>query len=279
MSTPPPDITRHRTEAPGAGRRSVVWLLTAVALVHSVLIMLWVMPDNPTRQAVGEQKLQKYVTPYFEQSWSVFAPVPRRGGENVVVRAFVGDPDDPQDGKVSPWFDITADEDQRIKYLVNPSRIHSATRRLGGNINAAMAKFSSQQKLLVRGSYVQESPDKLIERLKQVNRSGVAGAANIDAFATNQEMVTRFLSMYARARWGKDVTMIQYRVGHRTVPNFNVRREQKFLDVPYTYYVFGWRKVIGASKDAQAAFDGYVPRAPAKQLKPVDEASTPQEGR
>ncbi len=279
MSTPSPDITRHRTEATGAGRRSVVWLLTAVALVHSVLVMLWVMPDNPTRQAVGEQRLQKYITPYFEQSWSVFAPVPRRGGENVVVRAFVGDVDKPQDGKVSPWFDITADEDQRIKYLVNPSRIHSATRRLGGNINAAMAKFSSQQKLLVRGSYVQESPRTLVERLKQLNRSGLAGAANIDAFATNQEMVTRFLSMYARARWGQDVTMIQFRVGHRTVPNFSVRHEQKFLDVPYTYYVFGWRKVIGASADAQRAFDGYVRRAPATQLRPVDEESTPQEGR
>lgn len=266
---------------PSIGRRVVVIAIGVVLAIHTALITIWIQPSNPFRDAVGGDHLYSYINNKvfpLEQSWSVFAPTPRRGGENVKVRAYYGKPGS-KNGRVTEWFDITADEDQRIKYLVNPSRIHSATRRLGGNINAAMAKFSSQQKLLVRGSYVQESPDKLIERLKQVNRSGVAGAANIDAFATNQEMVTRFLSMYARARWGKDVTMIQYRVGHRTVPNFNVRREQKFLDVPYTYYVFGWRKVIGASKDAQAAFDGYVPRAPAKQLKPVDEASTPQEGR
>lgn len=266
-TTPEVSASRHRTEAPRPTRRALVWLLASAALIHSLLIMVWVMPDNPTRQAVGAQRLADYVTPYFEQSWSVFAPTPRRGGENVVVRAYVGDIKHLDQGKVSPWFDVTADEDARIKYLVNPSRIHTATRRLGGNINAAMAKFSTRQKLLVRGGYVTASPDVLVARLKKLNRSGAGGVANIQAFGTHQEMLTRFLSMYARARWGRDVTMIQYAVGHRSVPNFNVRHDEKFLDVPFTYYAFGWRKVIGASDDAQDAFDGYVDRAPAGQLR------------
>ncbi|MEH3033942.1 MAG: DUF5819 family protein [Aeromicrobium erythreum] len=277
MSTAPtPQHTRHTTDVPGAGRRSVVWLLTAVVVVHSLLVMLWVMPDNPTRQAVGPQRLASYINPYFEQSWSVFAPVPRRGGENVVVRAFVGDPDKPDEGKVSPWFDITRDEDQRIAYLVNPSRIHSATRRLGGNINTTMAKFSPQQKLLVRGNYVQDSPSELVKRLEATNRLGVVGDANIEQFAENQQMLTTFLTMYTRARWGKDVTMVQYRVGHRTVPNFDLRKQQKFTDVPFTYYVFGWRRTIAVPQDAQQAFDGYVRKAPRSQLRPADDAELPQ---
>ncbi|RYJ05310.1 MAG: hypothetical protein EON52_12235 [Actinomycetales bacterium] len=110
-------------------------------------------------------------------------------------------------------------------------------------------------------------PDVLVGRLQKLNRSGPAGAANITAFGTHQEMLTRFLSMYARARWGRDVTMVQYAVGHRSVPNFNVRHDEKFLDVPFTYYAFGWRKVIGASDDAQEAFEAYVERAPAGQLR------------
>lgn len=269
MSTPEAP-SRHQTEARGAGRRSVVWLLTAVALVHSVLIMLWVMPDNPTRQAVGAERLASYINPYFEQSWSVFAPTPRRGGENVVIRAYVGDPDKPEDAKVSPWFDITADEDARIKYLANPSRIHSATRRVGGNLNATIAGFTPQQTTLIRGNYVQDPVSVLSKRLREINRAGPAGVARVKEFDTNQEIMTRFVSMYAKARWGKDVTLVQMRVGHRSVPNFNVRHDQKFLDVPFTYYVFGWRNVIAAPADAQAAFDKYVEKAPRSQLKSTD---------
>jgi uncharacterized protein DUF5819 len=227
--------------------------------------MVWVMPTNPIRDAIGPRLVERYVNNEifpFEQRWSVFAPTPRRGGENVVVRAFIGDPKTGK-GKLTRWYDVTSDEDARIKYLVNPSRIHSATRRTGSNINAAMPRLSASQQLLTRQDYVETSPAVLYRRLAKLNATGAAGRANLLGYARNDEMLTRFLTMYATARWGKGITMIQFKVGHRSVPNYSRRHDEDFLDVPFSYYRFGFRRAIPApNHDAQAAFDRYVRKAP-----------------
>ena len=125
--------TRHATEVPSAGRRAIVLGIAMVFAVHSVLMMVWVMPTNPIRDTIGPGRVDAYVNNGvvpFEQSWSVFAPTPRRGGENVQVRAYDG-----ETGTTTDWYDITADEDERILHVPNPSRIHSVTRRLGGDVN------------------------------------------------------------------------------------------------------------------------------------------------
>ena len=89
-----PTPSRHATELPSKGRRAVVVGIAVIAVVHSVLVMVWVMPTNPIRDAIGADRVSRYinngVVP-FEQSWSVFAPTPRRGGENVQVRAYDGE--------------------------------------------------------------------------------------------------------------------------------------------------------------------------------------------
>lgn len=273
-----PEPSVHATKIPSVSKRSAVYALVAVAVVHSLIIMVWVMPVNPFRDALGQQRVASYINPYFEQSWSVFAPTPRRGGENVVIRAFVGKPGS-KTGHLTEWFDITADEDQRIKYLVNPSRFHSATRRLGGNVNAAMAKFSVTQKRLVAANFVTTPRSELDKYLNKVNRLGDAGKLNIIGYLRNDEMLTRYGTMYATARWGKGVSLVQFRVGHRTVPNYSKRNEINFRDVPFTYYLVGWRQAMPGNRDAQAAFDGYVKKAPAAKrgsnsVKPSE--STPK---
>jgi hypothetical protein len=242
-------------------RQSFIFGLIVVATVHSLLVMLWVMPANPFRDAVGEERLSGYINPYFEQSWSVFAPTPRRGGENVLIRAYVGDVKK-LDGKLTPWFDITSDEDARTEYLVNPSRIHSATRRLGGNINSAMGGFNGVQRELVTANYIETPIDKLRDALNKAGNVGPAGDPNIKSYMENDRMLTRFATMYATARWGKGVTLVQFRVGHRTVPPYAQRNSVKLEDVPFTYFVFGLRKAMPGNHDAQTSFDSYVKRAP-----------------
>ena len=111
----------HATRVPTTARRGLIWTLAALAVVHSILLMIWVMPDNPLRAAIGTDRLRSYINPYFEQSWSIFAPTPLRGDENVQIRAYVGDYK-ARTGKATDWYDITAKEDERIKSLPNPFR-------------------------------------------------------------------------------------------------------------------------------------------------------------
>lgn len=240
-----PTPSRHATELPSRGRRAVVAGIAVVAVVHSVLVMVWVMPTNPIRDAIGAGRVSRYinngVVP-FEQSWSVFAPTPRRAGENVQVRAYDG-----ETGTTTDWYDITADEDERIRHLPNPSRIHSVTRRLGGGANELLADFSSAQIDLISSDT--PSRREMVRRLP-------------DDYVELDEMLTRFGTMYAIARWGDSVTMVQIKVGHRRVPVFAKRHRVDVLDVPYTYRTLGWRTALRGDAGAQDAFDDYVEQAP-----------------
>jgi hypothetical protein len=259
-----PKPSRHATAIPSIGRRLWIVLVGVIFAVHTALITIWIQPPNPFRDAVGNENLYRYINNEFfpfEQSWSVFAPTPRRGGENVKVRAYYGTPGE-KDTRVTEWYDITADEDQRIKYLVNPSRFHSATRRLGGNINSTVGQFNKQQRNLITGSLITSPRSKLKGLLDRYNTKGLPGRANIAQYIDNDEMLTRFGTMYATARWGKGVTAVEFQVGHRSVPNYSKRNDENFLDVPFTYYRVGIRKAMPGNADAQAAFDGYVRKAP-----------------
>ncbi|KRC66700.1 hypothetical protein ASE12_19160 [Aeromicrobium sp. Root236] len=256
--------SRHATPVPSIARRLVIVVIGVVFAIHTALITIWIQPTNPFRDAVGSENIYKYINNKifpFEQSWSVFAPTPRRGGENVKIRAYYGKPGEPGT-KVTEWFDITGNEDQRIKYLVNPSRFHSATRRLGGNINSTVGQFNDKQRLIIAGALYTSPRSKLADLLKQSNTKGIAGLQAVGQYLDNDEMLTRYGTMYATARWGKGVKAVEFQVGHRSVPNFTKRNQENFLDVPFTYYRVGVRKAIPGNADAQAAFDGYVPKAP-----------------
>ena len=229
------------------GRCAVVAGVAVLAVVHSVLVMVWVMPTNPIRDAIGAGRVSGYINNDivpFEQSWSVFAPTPRRGGEDVQVRAYDG-----ETGRTTEWFDITADEDERILHVPNPSRVHTVTRRLGGNANEQLADLTDVQLDLVSSD--EPSRREMLRLLP-------------DDYVDLDEMLTRFGTMYAIARWGDGVTMVQIKIGHRRVPVFANRARADFLDVPFTYRTLGWRKAWRGDVEAQAAFDGYVDRAPEK---------------
>lgn len=264
MNVDKPAPSPHATTIPSAPRRAVVLTIGVLLAVHSVLVMVWVMPTNPFRDAIGQQRLESYINPYFEQSWSVFAPTPRRGGENVKVRAFIGKSGS-TDGITTPWYDITADEDQRIKYLINPSRIHSTTRRLGGNLNSLLGTYTAAQREIVAANFVDISRTRIRTMLDAANQLGQTGVVNDGLYLTNEEMLVRFGTMYATARWGDGVTAVQFLVGRRSVPNYSVRNEVDYLDVPFAYYQIGWRTAIPGNAEAQAAFNGYVRKAPATE--------------
>ena len=237
--------TRHATELPSRGRRAVVAGVAVLAAVHSVLVMVWVMPTNPIRDAIGADRVDGYINNGivpFEQSWSVFAPTPRRAGENVQVRAYNG-----ETGTTTEWFDITADEDEHILQVPNPSRVHAVTRRLGASANEQLADLANRQLDLVSSD---------VPSRREMLRLLPDDDVDLD------EMLTRFGTMYAIARWGDGVTMVQIKIGHRRVPAFANRSRADFLDVPFTYRTIGWRKALRGDAEAQAAFDGYVDRAP-----------------
>lgn len=258
-----PSPSRHATSIPSTSRRAGILLVATLLAVHSFLVLLWVMPSNPVRDAVGNDRVSAYINNdymSFEQSWSIFAPVPRRAGDNVKVRAMLRGADG-RAGRTTAWYDITGDEDRRIMHLVNPSRIHAVTRRLGGSVIDTAAQLNPDQRTLIASDLRTEPRRELERRLVEANTLGPLGRRNIDRYLLNEEMLVRFSTMYATARWGKDVKAVELRIGRRSVPRFSIRDDVRFADVPFTYTRVGWRKSTPDERGAQAAFDAYVESA------------------
>ena len=249
-------MSHHSAAVPGPVGKGIVGVLAFVAIGHSFFVGLWALPDNPIRDAVGQHRLSGYANPWFEQSWSVFAPNPRRVDESLAIRAVRTDPRTGEK-QVTAWFDITAHDDKRTILSVNPVRMRSATHRLAGNINTAMATFNlAQQDLVQEGVADSSKPVLKMALLDPAVGPAAAKPSTITAYLRNDEMAVRFATMYAESRWGGRIEQVQYRVGHREVPPYAHRTG--FAGVEGDVKTFGWRTAIAGSRDAQAGFDAYA---------------------
>jgi len=254
----PQPASRHSTAVPGRAGKALMGSLVLLVIGHSFLIALWAMPDNPVREATGQDRLEDYANPWFAQSWSVFAPTPRRVDESFAIRAVRTDPRTGEK-QVTAWFDITGHDTRRNAYSVNPARMASATHRLAGNINTAIATFNLAQQDLVQKDMVDPSKPALKKALLDpAVGPAPAKPAVISSYVRNDAMIVRFATMYASARWGGGIEQIQYRLGRRVVPPYASRDRTEFAEVQGEVKTFGWRKALAGTRDAQAGFDAYV---------------------
>lgn len=266
--------TRHHAELPRASKRLVAACIVLAAVVHSFLVMLWVMPANPIRSAVGPARVQRYISnPVLplDQSWSVFAPVPIHGEEYILIRAFIGDPATGV-GKLTNWYDVSADYESRIPYVLTPSRVHLVPARVAANLGQTGANLNPAQKKVLSVGFDRRHLPQLRRALLKLNKGGADGRRAVTAYLKYDEMMTRYVSLYARARWGSGITLVQYQIGIRWVPDFTQRHQYTLQDVKVAFTVHGFRPATWSSGgDAtRRIFAKYVRRAPAGDFERIE---------
>ena len=258
MTESPPST--HATEVPGRVARVLGLVLALLVIAHTIVIVMWTLPGDGLRRAAGEDSLAAYVRPHFGQSWAVFAPVPRRVDEDLSIRARVTDP---PDGKttVTKWFNVTADDHRRSVFDVMPVRTLRVTHLLAGNIHETFDSFNlAQQDLVQKGLADPRNSDLQEALISPAVGPEPATKKSIETFLRNDEMIVRFATMYATARWGPGVEEVQYRLGRRTVPEYEDPDRPDFSDVQPDVNTFGWRQAIPAERRSQEAFDAWVER-------------------
>jgi len=93
-------------------------LLVAVALVHVVMVFLYVAPSNEVSQRYSSQ-INAWIYPLFEQNWRLFAPDPQSATQQISARTFHVSAGGTRE--VSGWFDLTAVDDAAISHNAFPS--------------------------------------------------------------------------------------------------------------------------------------------------------------
>lgn len=231
-------------------RQSVVLALAVIAIVHSVVVALWLAPSGPVRQTVGSSGLSSYVDPYFRQGWSNVQPSAQQVDETLLVRARISSGDGLP--ATTKWVDVASGQTAERRHDVTPGRSSLSARRLATNLNAAMFRLGEDGRDLVAGDYATRSLAQLRDALE--NR-GVDDNA-IAVYLVDDQMVTRFASLYAQARWDGEVVQVQYRSGYRRVPSRS--SDLRLPDVDFTWFDQGWRKFYRGPEGARTTFDDWV---------------------
>jgi hypothetical protein len=246
------DGARQAEEDRHDWRTTLIVALAVLALVHSLLVALWLAPRGPVRDVAGGSLLATYVDPYFRQSWDLLEPSAQRVDEALWVRARVRT--GPETLALTPWLDVTKADLTRTRDDVAPARIHLAGRRLATNLNNAMFALGGSGRQVVLDSTVGRPP----ETLRAALASAGVRPADVAAYADLDTMATRFASLYTQAYTDRRVVQVQYRVARRTVPPHADRDEQRVSSVPFEWFDAGWRAAVRGSAEAQSAFDGYL---------------------
>lgn len=243
-------------DSPEGWQRVAILFVALLAVVHTILIAIWLAPSSPVRDAVGATRLATYVDPYFQQSWGSADPSAQFVDERLLIRAEVLTV---ANGKkrTTGWIDVTKVEQPALRHSLQPARVHVISRRLATNLNAASLGLNFAQKALVKKSYVKDSRGKLTKSLYA--EGGAPGV--VSNYLAYDTMTTQFATMYATSldassATGSEITKIQYKVGLKRVPSFKDR--DIAAPATYTYFSFGWRKALPAQEDAQSEFDSYV---------------------
>jgi hypothetical protein len=111
---PPSGLSRLLEAATGV----VVALCLAAAVVHVLLVFLFVAPSNTISQRY-DQQINAWVYPLFEQNWLLFAPDPESANRQIAARTMRTSVDGTR--QVSDWFDLTAVDNSAIRHNFFPS--------------------------------------------------------------------------------------------------------------------------------------------------------------
>lgn len=239
------------SRAPETGRdwrTTLVLGLAVLALVHSLVLAIWLAPSGPVREAAGGSSLSRYVDPYFRQSWDLLEPSSQRVDEALWVRARVLEGEDQV--TETPWLDVTKVDLARARLDVAPSRANLAGRRLATNLNAAMLDLGAVGRRQALESYA----GRPVAELRGVLAAADVAPAAIRRYLDLDTMTTRFASLYTQAWTDQQVVQVQYRVGRRLVPPRSERDERRITDEPFEWFDAGWRRADRSTPDARAAF-------------------------
>lgn len=235
----------QRLGPPQGWQRSLVMAVLFVALVHSAVIGLWLMPDNAVRSAVGDDRVTAYVDPYFQQSWADLEPTLQRVDETLELRAVVS-----RSGErvTTEWIDLVEIDLRRAPVGPRSDRSADLTRHLAVNLNQSILNLPEENRTVIaEDGSGGEVRDALVD-------AGVRSQA-ADTYTVVEQTVVEFAGLYAEAHWDARVLWVQVRPGMRVLPE---DRSVASTDQDMRTWDIGWREAGTISPDARRSFAAYV---------------------
>ncbi|MDN6498522.1 MAG: DUF5819 family protein, partial [Yaniella sp.] len=225
-------------------------------VVHTLLIAMWVAPMTPAREQFGNDNLQTYVMPWFEQDWSIFAPNPRRTAVTFEVRAVYTDSEGTNN--TTPWVDLVALEDDIVAGNLAGPRTAKLTRRLADRMHSARSNMNDEQLDWLAANYFLTPIEQLRSRLLDVE--GGTGTHHVDRYLQADVAATYIATAVAELHDPVSIERVQYQTSSRQLPTWENRHDDDLDDRSRSYRTYGWRAPADLSEQELEYFGAYLNR-------------------
>lgn len=200
-----------------------VWLKVIAGILgvclagHLAATALFIGPDNIARDQVREP-LSAYMQPFFQQSWSLFAPTPIRTERSLYVRGWY------DAERHTEWVNVTELElEAAVEHNLLPSRAGIVTRRLATRVAQHHARINSDERRMLAGHYHSDAWDRLRERMMGAEER--SSSARISYVLRYDRAITAYATQFAFARWGEDsgLKYVQFKTEDQKAAPFDAR--------------------------------------------------------
>lgn len=216
---------RSGAEASGGERRRMqqkqpVWLtivagILATALAgHLLATVVFVGPDNSARDS-WEEPLESYMEPFFQQSWSLFAPKPIGTERALYVRAWY------DDDRPTEWVNVSELEiEKTTTHNLAPSRAGRVTFKLASRIGRQHARLTNAEQEALASHYHHDAWERLEDRMLGMEDHSPAG--RLSYVLRYDKTITAYATQFAYARWGENsgLRYVQFKTEERQVTPF-----------------------------------------------------------
>jgi len=224
--------------------------------LHMLAVTLAAVPTNSVSEAFESQL--GYLTPFFGQSWRLFAPNPIDEDRNLLVQgAYVG-----EDGevRVTPWVDWTSVEQDVIEHRLVGGRAGYISTKIYGALNEEFQEMEPAQRSLAERSSALSPPswDTLRASLLRVGPD----TGDVDDYLRYDRAAARLATSVLLARSSRKITAVRYALREQDVVPYDDRHgnsaERKAARPDAIMRVSGWRTpTLGPVAERQGvdAFD------------------------
>ena len=231
-----------------AWARGAAVVLALVLSFHFAATALWVSPAAPLNDALAPV-LNPYMQPFFQQSWSLFAPNPVQGDYTFLLRARWTDRSTGQ-LRTSDWVDVTTREWSGILHNPLHPRSDMYSDELSGILSDDQDNLIDDQASIVERDYSHSGWGQL---LADLSAQKGADPDLLEPYVRHERVAAAFATQYAYALWGPDVEAVQIRLKYTAVPNFEDRADKDAQPQSvFTYY--GWRPTVVFDGQSQKYF-------------------------
>ncbi|QZQ53676.1 hypothetical protein KZI27_00085 (plasmid) [Curtobacterium sp. TC1] len=193
---------------------------------------LWIAPPTAMRQLVPGDLLERYMLPWFGQSWSVFAPDPINGDNEILVRAQISS----DNGAATVWVSATDVEYALAWHNPFPPKAATMGAHQAASFRDAWGALNTKQREVAGRSFTNEPA---LERALEI----LGPTAVAARYLQEDERTAAYATEVAYSIWGSRVEAVQFRVQRHGIVPFASRNDIKPQRPAPVVAATGWRNV------------------------------------